>query len=1246
MKSRLTQLTAAILLVFTAAMPLRAAEYWEPSTHLGSTFERGNGTLFNPYVIHTAQQLANFAYMVYESQDYFENRYIILDNDIVLNDDVMANPSAAKPWMPIGKWGLFKDGKFLGSFDGRGHTIYGLYISKDSRIEGYAGLFGTVKKNGEVKNLNVKDAVIDLSSFSGQNLYVGGIVGYTTDNAVISNCTFEGNIYGNENSRYQGGIVGLHTSCNAVLSCHFTGRVGAKPKDNAYCPGIAGGIAGYSSASIVDCTATVNALGSRNISDGYLGGIVGCGKSMVVNCVTNSTDAEGDTCLIEGVNVKNVGGVAGWAQQLSHCRNYVDVQTDHASLVLGGVAGSCSTVEYSANFGRVYCVNEAYTRTINVAYMGGVTGQATEVKNCANYGFVDVPDMQWGKDLGADFIYTHCGGIAGQGSKITGSFNVGKVRYALFNYQGRWKTHSYGVSRNMPTSHDNTYYLNTTSVAATAEGEGDMKAEIGALQSESLLQTYESLWGMKWGIDQESKCPLPIKWGGVNREYAIYGMEGDGTKDNPYRIVSADMFLALSNGLKYSDTNLAGKYFKQVCDLDFKGIIFTPMGMYYDNDKADYVYKSFKGHYDGGSYSVRNIDFIYLGNRNQNAGNNYIGFISKLEDEGSLSNINFVNVNIIANERCCAGIAAGGYSTKCIPEDNIYATAPKYTPFSGINVLACSIVSHGGSQVGGLVGATYTDVYLDRDEMPYQMNQANITIDGCTVQNTSIEASHIAGGIVGMQIYTNIKHSTAMCDFSMNSTSDEPCYIGGLIGSNYFSEFGKYADSFDSNVSYCTVLPNVDYDSVEKADKECYIGGYVGTCNIFSEFTIGNSMSDFSRYAGDNENVFTGYCSGQDLEAYYSFYYVEFPDESCEWLLCGNMANEDLNIAYDSEYKRFSELGGWSAYYLNGNSNEGEMKWGYYYPTASPNPYPVTSANNRYSHYDLTGERSIATPDRLYVDFTLSAVPLDNNVLIAADGVAIDQVMIAAKSNLVSQNGVASRLYLYDKMDFTYPGSFHSYAVHYENSDADTWQVMCLPFELKQEMLPEGCKMFTVGGYADGAASGDEIEVAAAGEPFVLYNEGGFVIDDYAYNGGIVGAATAGTYLAGTFTAATASAGDYVLSADGTKFIRLTEDAPIDAFRGYVPASKFAGGGDEVPFNAVITGIENVAGNAHRTGIYADGEAIVIESSENGTAAIYSAAGALVKQISVTEGSRTAIPLAPGIYFVKLGTTTAKVIVG
>lgn len=100
MKSKLSKLAAALLFMITAAMPLRAAEKWE-AFPLGSTFESGNGTRYNPYVIHTAQQLFNFAYMVYESMDYFENCYIILDRDIVLNDDVIANPSAIRCALPV-----------------------------------------------------------------------------------------------------------------------------------------------------------------------------------------------------------------------------------------------------------------------------------------------------------------------------------------------------------------------------------------------------------------------------------------------------------------------------------------------------------------------------------------------------------------------------------------------------------------------------------------------------------------------------------------------------------------------------------------------------------------------------------------------------------------------------------------------------------------------------------------------------------------------------------------------------------------------------------------------------------------------------------------------------------------------------------------------------------------------------------------------------------------------------------------
>ncbi len=1160
MKSFIRVIAVTVLAILTI-WPMRGAESWSvPGSTPSQVFASGSGSSSDPYIINTAQQLANFAYMVYECKDYYEGKYIALGCDIVLNYNVMANPSSAKAWMPIGSYGWFKDGKFLGTFDGRGHTISGLYISKSSKFDTYVGLFGTLKSNGTIKNLNVKDAVIDLSSSTEDGLYVGGIVGYITDDASVSDCSFEGNIYGNKATTYQGGIVGLHKGIKNITSCRFSGKLGANPSDNAYCPVYVGGIVGYSTGSVYDCSTAVNICGSLNISDGYIGGIGGCVNAYIVNCTTAATDANGNSCLIKGINSKTVGGIAGWASVLSHCRNYATVQTDHASFSMGGVAGSCSKVEYTANFGRVYCVDEGYTRSVVDVYMGGVVGRAyIEVKNCANYGAVDVPDMQWKTDHGADYVYTHCGGIAGDSPAITCSFNVGTVKASSFNYQGSWTNHSFGVSRNLPDKDDreNTYFLNTTSAQATASGDYNMKAELLFFQGEVFQQTYESIWGMKWGIDPATKLPLPIKWGGVSREYALHDIEGEGTEANPFIIDSEEKFLAISDNLKYAEANLDGKYYKQVCDLDFESKDFTPIGMYIDEVTGNYSFVSFKGHYDGGGYTVRNINYTF-------PGNGYVGVFAKLEDGGSLSNINFSCVNFVVSDNCTAGIAVGSYNTTCEPDTEIEATGPKYTPLSGINVLACSIVSHGKSHVGGLVGSVSTNVHLEGRDTPYTMNTANITIDGCTVQNTSIEASYIAGGLVGLQNYTLVKRSTAMCNFSVNDTHSGPCYIGGLLGANFCYEAGSEEISRETVVHNCVALPAIDYDSVDKMTQKCYIGGFLGNAGTdpYSEMTINNSMADLAGYNGSNENVFVGYCVGYDNEATYEFSFAEFPDAK----LCGNLNNEELNIIVDPEYKTLADLGGWDAYYLNGNSNEGNMKWGYYYPTATPNPYAVTSANGKYSYYTLKNASMITAPDKLYVDFTLPAVPLDNNVVTAAEGTSISQILVAAKANLVSQNGVASRLYLHDKMDFKYTGSFQTYAVHFENTDEAKCQVLCLPFEVRQEMLPEGSLMLAIDGYTASAVTSKVITTAAAGTPFILYNANGVVIDYDSYDGIVTGSTTADPYLSGTFAATTAAAGDYVLSADGSKFVRLTASQSVAAFRGYVPAAKFPGAGDEVPF--------------------------------------------------------------------------------
>ena len=1164
MKTFFRGIVVAMLAILV--MPqMRGAESWSvPGSTPSQVFASGSGSASDPYIINTAQQLANFAYMVYECKDYYEDKYIALGRDIVLNDNVVDNPSSAKAWMPIGSYGWFKDGKFLGTFDGRGHTISGLYISNSSKFDTYVGLFGTLKSSGTVKNLNVKDAVIDLNSSTEDGLYVGGIVGYITDNASVSNCSFEGNIYGNKGTTYQGGIVGLHKGIKNITSCRFSGKLGANPSDNAYCPVYVGGIVGYSTGSVYDCSAAVNICGSLNISDGYIGGIGGCVNAYIVNCTTAATDANGNSCLIKGINSKTVGGIAGWGSELRHCRNYATVQTDHASFSMGGVAGGCSKVEYSANFGRVYCVDEDYTRTVVDVYMGGVVGRAyVEVKNCANYGAVDVPNMQWKTDHGAGYAYTHCGGIAGDSPKITCSFNVGTVKATMFNYQGSWTNHSFGVSRNLPAEDDrqNTYFLKTSGLQATASGNYDMEAELLFFQGEIFQQTYESVWGMKWGIAPASKYPLPIKWGGVSREYALHEIEGEGTKDSPFIIDSEEKFLAISSDLKHAGSNLDGKYYKQVCDLDFEGKDFTPIGMYLDEVTGNYSFVSFKGHYDGGGYTVRNINYTFPGNPD---GHGYVGVFAKLEDGGSLSNINFSCVNLVVSDNCTAGIAVGSYNTTCVEETEMEATGPKYTPLSGINVLACSIVSHGKSHVGGLAGSVSTNMYLEGRDTPYIMYTANLTIDGCTVQNTSIEASYIAGGLVGLQNFTIVKRSTAMCNFSVNDTHSGPCYIGGLIGANFCYEAGSEVISRETEVHNCVVLPAIDYDSVDKMTRACYIGGFLGNAgtDVGSEMTINNSMTDLAGYSGSNENVFVGYCVGYDNGAAYDFSFTEFPDAK----LCGNRSNEDLYIIDYSEYKTLADLGGWDAYYLNGRSNSGDMKWGYYYPTATPNPYAVTSANGRYTHYNLVNASAIDSPTNLYVDFTLPAVPLDNNVLTAAEGTSISQILVAAKANLVSQNGVASRLYLHDNMDFKYTGSFHAYAVHFENTDEAKCQVMCLPFEVRQEMLPEGSLMMAIDGYTSSAVTAKVITTAAAGTPFILYSANGVVIDYDSYDGIVTGSTTADTYLSGTFAATTAAVGDYVLSDDGSKFVRLTASQSVAAFRGYVPAAKFPEAGDEVPF--------------------------------------------------------------------------------
>lgn len=81
---------------------------------------------------------------------------------------------------------------------------------------------------------------------------------------------------------------------------------------------------------------------------------------------------------------------------------------------------------------------------------------------------------------------------------------------------------------------------------------------------------------------------------------------GKGTEANPYIIEHPGNLIWLSQQVTTTTNGtaaFAGKYFKQVCDIDLEGHILKPIGSYYESASN---MTAFGGYYDGGGYSIKN----------------------------------------------------------------------------------------------------------------------------------------------------------------------------------------------------------------------------------------------------------------------------------------------------------------------------------------------------------------------------------------------------------------------------------------------------------------------------------------------------------------------------------------------------------------------------------------------------------------------------------------------------------------
>ena len=197
---------------------------------------------------------------------------------------------------------------FLGVFDGNGHSITGLSITREGSS---LGLFRRVGEEACIVNLAVAGYVTP----SGTALYVGGIAG--ENSGTISNCSFSGSVKG---VRYVGGIAGNNTG--SIAACIYGGSLVGERES--------GGIAGTSSGSISGCT---------NLGDICS---VPIDAAPVTEFSINTFDISQITTE-DFVNISNIGGIAGYSSgTVSGCTNTGTVGYKFQGFNIGGIAGKTS----------------------------------------------------------------------------------------------------------------------------------------------------------------------------------------------------------------------------------------------------------------------------------------------------------------------------------------------------------------------------------------------------------------------------------------------------------------------------------------------------------------------------------------------------------------------------------------------------------------------------------------------------------------------------------------------------------------------------------------------------------------------------------------------------------------------------------------------------------------------------------------------------------------------------------------
>lgn len=413
--------------------------------------------------------------------------------------------------------------RFSGTFDGNGHSVTGLYISRIG--ESFVGLFGATDDDAVIENVQLAGGSVlgnsDVGALIGDcrgtvskcasstdvsaDMHrAGGLIGNLTQGYVTS-CSTSGDVVViNFFGVSAGGLIG-------EVDLALTGEI-RLCSSSSYVEGQAGytgGLIGHNSAPVYDsfATGTVDGRNSR------VGGLIG----------NNSGDLSG--CFATGsVTAANqyLGGLIGYnSGVLDNCYATGNVDGGETASAVGGLMGRTGDESIT----RCYAAGHVVGENIVGGFVGFSQRVGSVIQNCFATGSVTGVDEVGGfigrnMDFASIVNSYSVGGVVG--STLTGGF-VGN------DSNGGAVTSSY-------------WNTSTSGQATSADGSG-------LTTSQFHMSSSFSGWDFNdtWVIDEGSSYPyfgLFVAW----VDFAAAG-GGDGTILLPFDTLSNGVNTVVSGGL-------------------------------------------------------------------------------------------------------------------------------------------------------------------------------------------------------------------------------------------------------------------------------------------------------------------------------------------------------------------------------------------------------------------------------------------------------------------------------------------------------------------------------------------------------------------------------------------------------------------------------------------------------------------------------------------------------------------------